>query len=64
MNLLLIATASIVIHGNFEHGIWSPSHPELYPPPYIPIPMEMVDMEEIYTPDVTLTDEDGNPLIK
>ena len=28
-----IAAATIVIYGTFEDGIWSPSHPDLYPPP-------------------------------
>ena len=42
MNLFsAAAAATIVLYGTFEHGIWSPSHPQFYP-----IPMEIIDLDE------------------
>lgn len=67
---LLLATA-IIIHGDMR-GIWSPSHPHMYPQPLTPsvvVPtVPMVDLspiqEQLYIPDNILTDAHGNPIIK
>ena len=62
--LELIASA-IVIHGN-ANGVWSPTHPLMFPPPVISpqvgVPA-VVHTEERYIPETPLTDDNGNPII-
>lgn len=67
--IVTIASAAIVLYGTTTHGVWSPSHPELYPAPasqQIPnvLPsIPTVEMEERYVPETPLTHEDGTPVI-
>jgi len=61
--MLELLASAIVIHGN-SSGIWSPSHPHLYPYPETPVqqvvPVQQV--EERYIPERPLTDGNGNPI--
>ena len=60
----LLATA-IVIQGN-TNGVWSPSHPHLFPP-LVASPQTVhpsfPQEEERYIPETPLTDGNGNPII-
>ena len=47
------AAATIVLYGTFEHGVWSPSHPDIYPSPITPsvvVPMQNLECEEWHPP--------------
>ena len=59
-----ILASGIIIHGN-ANGVWSPSHPELYPPPIfspqLGVPA-VVQTEERYIPETPMTDGNGNPI--
>ena len=62
--LELIASA-IILQGN-ANGVWSPSHPHMYPPPVISPQVgapAVVHTEERYIPETPLTDGNGNPII-
>ena len=65
-----IASAAIVLYGTATHGVWSPSHPQLYPAPtFQQIPnvlpsIPTVETEERYVPETPLTDAEGRPLIQ
>ena len=60
-----ILASSIVILGN-SSGVWSPSHPQMFPPPVISpqvgVPA-VIHTEERYVPETPLTDDNGNPII-
>ena len=70
--IVTIASAAIVLYGTTTHGVWSPSHPELYPAPapaFQQIPnvlpsIPTVETEERYVPETPLTDAEGRPLIQ
>lgn len=69
--LLTIASSTIVLMGN-SSGVWSPSHPDLYPPPVqttLPIPgvaapLPVGTFEQPYIPETPLTDENGVEIIR
>ena len=57
-----ILAAGIILHGN-ANGVWSPSHPDIFPYPEshaqtISSPVRQV--EERYIPETPLTDGHGN----
>ena len=60
----LLAT-TIVIYGT-SNGVWSPSHPDLYPlsstPPNIVRPSIQI-IEDRYIPETPLSDDNGNIII-
>jgi len=58
-----ILASGIILHGN-ANGVWSPSHPHLYPNP-IPLTVfpSVPQMEERYIPETPLTDGKGNVII-
>ena len=62
--MLELIAYGIIIHGN-ANGVWSPSHPEMFPPsiisPQVGVP-SVVYTEERYTPETPMTDENGNPI--
>ena len=55
-----LLASGIIIHGN-ANGVWSPSHPHLYPNP---IPLTVFPaaqhVEERYIPETPMTDGHGN----
>jgi hypothetical protein len=62
--MLELIASGIVIYGN-TNGLWSPSHPELYPPPVSspqPGVPSVVYTEEPYIPEIPMTDGNGNPI--
>lgn len=70
--LLTIASSTIVLMGN-SSGVWSPSHPDLYPRPVqitLPIPgvvapLPAGTLEELpYVPETPLTYENGEEIIR
>jgi hypothetical protein len=62
--MIELLASAIVIHGNAD-GVWSPSHPELYPPPIfspqLGVP-SVVYTEERYIPETPMTDGNENPI--
>ena len=48
--------------------LWSPSHPNVYPPPAPPatalVVKSVFQEEQLYIPELTLTDENGTPYIR
>ena len=63
--MIEVLASSIVILGN-ANGVWSPSHPHMFPPsiisPQVGVPA-VVYTEERYIPETPLTDDNGNPII-
>ena len=58
-----LLAAGIIIHGG-PNGVWSPSHPHMYPPPmYSPSTLTVPYVEELYVPETPLTYDDGTPVI-
>ena len=57
-----ILASGIILHGN-TNGVWSPSHPHLYPNP---IPLTVFPLgqqvEDRYIPETSMTDGNGNPI--
>lgn len=62
--MIELLASGIIIHGN-ANGVWSPSHPEMFPPPIFSpqtgVP-SFVYTEEPYIPETPLTDGNGNPI--
>ena len=67
-------SSPIVLNGQLGVGLWSPSHPHIYPYPVVSTPqmtIPQVDMppiqpvyEPVYVPLTPLTDSNGNPYIQ
>ena len=49
--MIELLASGIIIHGN-ANGVWSPSHPDLFPYPE--------SVEERYIPETPMTDGNGN----
>ena len=65
MNELMVLAANTIILYGGPNGIYSPSHPHIYPPPMSPVvEVPSVVVEQPYIPEYTLTDEHGTPLIR
>ena len=62
--MIELLASGIIIHGN-ANGVWSPSHPAMFPPPIFSpqfgIP-SVVYIEEPYIPEIPLTDGNGNSI--
>ena len=60
--VISLAANTIILYGS-QPGVYSPSHPQIYPPPQV-IQIPSVIIEQPYTPEYTFTDELGNPYIR
>ena len=62
--MLELLASAVVIHGD-ANGVWSPSHPDLFPKP-VKVQQtttpSIPQVEERYIPDTPLTDGNGNPI--
>ena len=62
--MLELLASAVVIHGD-ANGVWSPSHPDLFPKP-VEVQQtttpSIPQVEERYIPDTPLTDGNGNPI--
>ena len=52
-----ILASGIILYGN-SNGVWSPSHPHMYPQP-----ITHQQVEDRYVPYTPLTDENGDRII-
>jgi len=57
-----LLASTIILHGN-NSGVWSPSHPHLYPVSIPTLVLPSIQMEERYIPDTPLTDGNENVII-